>query len=123
MGGATDRVLHTAVGSGQGRTLCLCALSAHGTLWDGRYRIDNNGAENAVRPLALGRKNYLFCRNHEAAYHTAVVYSLLGTCRLWDMEPLRWLTDVFSRIQDCSEKHLEELLPHMWTPQEQKVRS
>ena len=90
---------------------------------DGRYRIDNNGAENAVRPLALGRKNYLFCRNHEAAYHAAIVYSLLGTCRLWDINPVRWLTDVFSRIQDCSVKHLEGLLPHMWTPQEQKVRS
>lgn len=49
---------------------------------DGRYRIDNNLAENAVRPLALGRKNYLFCRNHEAACHTAIVYPLLGTCRL-----------------------------------------
>lgn len=84
---------------------------------DGRYRIDNNLAENAVRPLALGRKNYLFCRNHEAAYHTAIVYSLLGTCRLWEIDPIRWLTDVFSRIQDCSVKRLEELLPHMWTPQ------
>lgn len=85
---------------------------------DGRYRIDNNLAENAVRPLALGRKNYLFCRNHEAAYHTAIVYSLLGTCRLWGIEPVRWLTDVFSRIQDCSVKRLEELLPHKWTPQD-----
>lgn len=85
---------------------------------DGRYRIDNNGAENAVRPLALGRKNYLFCRNHEAAYHTAIVYSLLGTCRLWDIDPLRWLTDVFARIQDCSVKRLEELLPHKWKPQQ-----
>lgn len=64
---------------------------------DGRYRIDNNLAENAVRPLALGRKNYLFCRNHEAAYHTAIVYSLLGTCRLWGIEPVRWLTDVFCK--------------------------
>lgn len=84
---------------------------------DGRYRIDNNLAENAVRPLALGRKNYLFCRNHEAAYHTAIVYSLLGTCRLWQIDPVKWLTDVFSRIQDCSVKRLEELLPHKWTPQ------
>ena len=83
---------------------------------DGRYRIDNNLAENAVRPLALGRKNYLFCRNHEAAYHTAVVYSLLGTCRLWGIDPVRWLTDVFSRIQDCSVRRLEELLPHKWKP-------
>ena len=84
---------------------------------DGRYRIDNNLAENAVRPLALGRKNYLFCRNHQAAYHTAIVYSLLGTCRLWEIDPVRWLTDVFSRIQDCSVKRLEELLPHKWTSQ------
>lgn len=83
---------------------------------DGRYRIDNNLAENAVRPLALGRKNYLFCRNHEAAYRTAIIYSLLGTCRLWNIDPARWLTDVFSRIQDCSVKRLEELLPHKWTP-------
>lgn len=85
---------------------------------DGRYRIDNNLAENAVRPLALGRKNYLFCRNHQAAYHTAVVYSLLGTCRLWGLDPVRWLTDVCSRIQDCSVKRLEELLPHRWKPQD-----
>lgn len=84
---------------------------------DGRYRIDNNLAENAVRPLALGRKNYLFCRSHEAACHTAIVYSLLGTCRLWQIDPIRWLTDVFTRIQDCSVKRLEELLPHKWTPQ------
>ncbi|MBP6610765.1 MAG: transposase, partial [Paludibacter sp.] len=41
---------------------------------DGRYRIDNNLAENAVRPLALGRKNYLFCGNHEAAERTAIIY-------------------------------------------------
>ncbi len=85
---------------------------------DPRYRMDNNMAEQAVRPLALGRKNYLFCRNHEAAYHTAVVYSLLGTCRLWDIDPVRWLTDVFSRIQDCSVKRLEQLLPHKWKPQD-----
>ena len=56
---------------------------------DGRYRIDNNLAENAVRPLALGRKNYLFCRNHEVAYHMAIIYSLLGTCRLWEIDPIR----------------------------------
>ena len=84
---------------------------------DGRYRIDNNLAENAVHPLALGRKNYLFCRNHQAAYHTAIIYSLLGTCRLWEIDPIRWLTDVFTRIQACSVKQLEELLPHKWTPQ------
>ncbi len=82
---------------------------------DGRYRIDNNLAENAVRPLALGRKNYLFCRNHDAANHTAIIYSLLGTCKLWGIDPVEWLTDIFNRIQDHSALHLEELLPNAWS--------
>ncbi len=85
---------------------------------DGRYQIDNNLAEQAVHPLALSRKNYLFCRTHEAAYHAAVIYSLLGTCKLWNVNPEQWLTEVFSRIQDCSVRRLEELLPHKWKPQE-----
>lgn len=83
---------------------------------DGRYRIDNNLAENAVRPLALGRKNYLFCQNHEAAGRTAVIYSLLGTCKIWGVNPTLWLTDVLSRIQDHSAQRLEELLPDNWMP-------
>lgn len=83
---------------------------------DGRYRIDNNLAENAVRPLALGRKNYLFCQNHEAAGRTAVIYSLLGTCKIWGVNPTLWLTDVLSRIQDHSVLRLDELLPDSWVP-------
>ena len=85
---------------------------------DGRYQIDNNMAENAVRPLALGRKNYLFCRTHEAAGHAAIIYSLLGTCKIWDINPEEWLTDVFNRIGDCKQSKLEELLPHKWTKQQ-----
>ncbi len=74
---------------------------------DGRYRIDNNKAENAVRLLAPGRKNYLFCRTHEAAYHAAIIYSLLGTCKLWNINPEQWLKDVFDRIGDCKRSQLE----------------
>ena len=85
---------------------------------DGRYQIDNNMAENAVRPLALGRKNYLFCRTHEAAYHTSIIYSLLGICKLWDINPEEWLTDICNRIGDCKQSKLEELLPHKWTRQQ-----
>jgi len=84
---------------------------------DGRYRIDNNLAENAVRPLALGRKNYMFCQNHDAAARTAVIYSLLGTCKAWGVNPTLWLTDVLSRIQDHSVQRLDELLPDNWVPQ------
>jgi transposase len=81
---------------------------------DGRYKIDNNGVENGVRPLALGRKNYLFCGNHEAAERTAMIYSLLGTCKINNINPTEWLTDVFNRISDCKMHDLNRLLPDQW---------
>jgi len=81
---------------------------------DGRYRIDNNQAENSVRDLALGRKNYLFCGNHEAARHTAVIYSLMVSCKVNNVNPQEWLTDVLNRIQDQKNQKMDELLPHLW---------
>ena len=82
---------------------------------DGRYQIDNNLVENDIRPLALGRKNYLFCGNHDAAENAAIMYSLLGCCKACDVNPREWLTDVLTRIpaynNDYS-KDLAELLPH-----------
>ncbi|MDR0863535.1 MAG: IS66 family transposase [Candidatus Symbiothrix sp.] len=81
---------------------------------DGRYNIDNNLAENGVRPLALGRKNYLFCGNHDAAEHTAIIYSLLGTCKLNNVNPTEWLTDVLNRINEQKVNELSELLPMNW---------
>lgn len=89
---------------------------------DGRYHIDNNMAENAVRPLALGRKNYLFCGSHSAARDAAMIYSLIGTCRLCGHNPHRWLTDVLCRINDCRKSQLHTLLPANWTP-EQPLRT
>jgi len=81
---------------------------------DGRYRIDNNLAENGVRPLALGRKNYLFCGNHQAAERTAIIYSLMGSCKVNNVNPQEWLTDVLTRIQDHNSQKLDELLPNKW---------
>jgi transposase len=81
---------------------------------DGRYKIDNNGAENGIRPLAVGRKNYLFCGNHEAARRTAIIYSLLGTCKINNLNPTEWLTDILIRINDCKTKDLCKLLPDQW---------
>jgi len=86
---------------------------------DGRYKIDNNGAENGIRPLALGRKNYLFCGNHQAARHTAIIYSLVGTCKLNNVNPTQWLTDVFNKIQDCKNTQLHTLLPAEWAANQQ----
>ena len=83
---------------------------------DGRYRIDNNLVENAIRPLAIGRKNYLFCGNEEAATRAAVVYSLIGSCKAANVNPSEWLEDVLSNIHSFSKKggNLEEFLPHLW---------
>lgn len=84
---------------------------------DGRYQIDNNLIENTIRPLAVGRKNYLFCGNHDAAENTAILYSLLGSCKACDVNPREWLTDVLSKIPKYNNDYsldLADLLPHNW---------
>ena len=67
---------------------------------DGRFHIDNNLIENSIRPVALGRKNYLFAGSHEAAQQAAVAYSILATCKLHDMEPFAYLTKLLSILPD-----------------------
>jgi transposase len=84
---------------------------------DGRYRIDNNPVENALRPLALGRKNYLFCGNHDAAENAAIMYSLFGCCKASDVNPREWLTDILTKIPEYNNNYsldLANLLPHNW---------
>ena len=81
---------------------------------DGRYHIDNNLAENSLRGLALGRKNYLFCGNHDAAEDAAVIYSLLGCCKAADVNFRDWMVYVLSHIHDYDQDYtmdLAELLP------------
>ena len=78
---------------------------------DGRLEIDNNLVENSIRPVALGKKNYLFAGSHEAAKRAAMIYSLLGTCKLKGVEPFAWLKNVFEVLPDWKFNRLEELLP------------
>lgn len=84
---------------------------------DGRYNIDNNLAENAIRPIAIGRKNYLFCGNHDAAENAAIFYSLLGCCKAADVDFRDWLMHVLNHIHDYDNDYtldLAELLPSNW---------
>lgn len=67
---------------------------------DGRYRIDNNLAENSIRPIACGRKNYLFCGNDDAAEDAAVIYSLMGCCKAAGVDFRKWLQYVLSHIHE-----------------------
>jgi transposase len=82
---------------------------------DGRVKIDNNLAENAIRPIALGRKNWLFCGNHEAAENAAIIYSLMGCCKASGVNFREWLIFFLENIHNYDtdySKDLAELLPH-----------
>lgn len=81
---------------------------------DGQYEIDNNLIENAIRPLAIGRKNYLFAGSNTAAQKAAIMYSLFASCKINDVNPFEWLTDVFTRIADTKPSLMHTLLPNNW---------
>lgn len=92
-------------------------------LEDGRLLLDNNLAENEIRPITLGRKNYLFCGNHEAARNMTVICSLLATCRNHDVNPRDYLNDVIGRMPyhtRATHDELVQLLPHKWKVQHPK---
>ena len=89
------------------------------TLWpaltrycdDGRLEIDNNAAERALRAVTLGRKNYLFAGSDAGGERAAVIYSLIGTAKLNDLDPEAYLRQVLTRIPDHPINRIEELLP------------
>lgn len=83
---------------------------------DGRLRIDNNRIENLIRPVALGRKNWLFAGSPEGAQRAALFYSLFGTCKIHGINPFEYLTDVLNRINDTKMSDLGQLLPMNWQP-------
>ncbi|HNX08126.1 MAG TPA: IS66 family transposase [Bacteroidales bacterium] len=78
---------------------------------DGRFHIDNNLIENSIRPVALGRKNYLFAGSHDAAQNAAMMYSFLATCKINNIEPFAWLKETLSIIPDYPANQLHKLLP------------
>jgi transposase len=83
---------------------------------DGQVPIDNNAAENAVRPLAVGRKNWLFVGSPQAGERAAVVLSLIESAKLNGHDPWAYLKDVFERLPTLKQRDLGQLLPHSWRP-------
>ena len=83
---------------------------------DGNLLIDNNLIENQIRPVAVGRKNYMFCGSHESAQRAAIIYSLLGTCKLNNINPQEWLLDVLNKLPTRKAKNVDDLLPQNWNP-------
>lgn len=107
------------------RTLIGKAVTYAYTHWDnmmrvfddGRLKLDNNLAENEIRPITLGRKNYLFNGNHESAENMCVIASLLATCRNHDVNPRLYLNDVIATMpyfEKASAEEIRRLLPHEW---------
>jgi len=87
----------------------LSAYAQHGQI-----EIDNNLIENAIRPLAIGRKNFLFAGSHDAAEMTAAMYSFMACCKKNNLNEQDWITDVMKRCQDINHKNLYQLLPNNW---------
>ena len=81
---------------------------------DPRLKLDNNLIENKIRPLALGRKNYLFAGSHRAAQNIAMIYSFFASCKANDVNPYDWLNDILEKLPDWNIQKLEELLPNQW---------
>jgi transposase len=88
---------------------------------DGKFEIDNNNIENAIRPLAIGRKNYLFAGSHESAQNIAMFYSFFASCKTHNINPHTWLCDVLDRIPEHKANKIQELLPHNWKPMNEEV--
>lgn len=77
-------------------------------------RLDNNVAERAVRPIAIGRKNWLFVGNEDGGESAAIIFSLIQTCRAIDVNPREYLEDVMRKLMSYNSQKLHELLPDQW---------
>jgi transposase len=90
---------------------------------DGRLEMSNNAAERAIRPIALGRKNYLFAGSDAGGRRAAIMYTLIETAKLNDVDPEAWLTDVIARIADHPINRIDDLAPWNWRPEKLQARA
>jgi transposase len=81
---------------------------------DGRLEIDNNRIENAIRPVALGRKNWLFAGSHDGAQRLAILYTIFGTCKMNDINPYEYIKDVLDKVVDYPSNKIKGLTPVEW---------
>jgi hypothetical protein len=85
-------------------------------LRDGRLEIDNNLTENAIRPSAVGKKNWLFIGHPEAGWRSAVIYSVIASCRRHGIDPWTYVSDVLQRLPAMKQSEVPTLLPRCWKP-------
>ena len=87
-----------------------------GYLENGKLEVDNNLCENSIRPIAVGRKRWLFLGHPDAGWRSAVIYSIIMSCRRRAINPQDYLTDVLARLPSMTTSQIKELLPANWKP-------
>jgi hypothetical protein len=88
-----------------------------GDLRDGRFEIDNNLVENDVRPSAVGRRRWRCIGHPDAGWRSAVIDTIIQSCRRHGVNPQEYLTDVLARLPSMTTSQVAELLPSRWKPQ------
>jgi len=91
-------------------------------LGDGRVEIDNNLVENAIRPTAIGKKNWLFIGEAGAGQRGAIIYTLIECCRRRGLDPYTYLRDVLTRLPRMTNHQIHEVTPEAWAKSRQQVR-
>ena len=81
---------------------------------DGRLKIDNMVAEQAMRDIAIGRKNWLFAQNDQGGHRTAVLYSITQSCKRNGVNVFEYIRDVLERVSTHPASQIDELLPNRW---------
>jgi transposase len=83
-------------------------------LTDGRVEIDNNLVENAIRPTAVGKKNWLFIGEAGAGERSAIIYTVIESCRRRQIDPYTYLRDVLTRLPTMTNRQIEAVTPEAW---------
>jgi len=83
-------------------------------LYDGRIEIDNNLCENAIRPTAVGKKNWLFIGAEEAGWRSALIYSIIASCRSRGIDPYAHIRDVLTRLPSMTNHQIVGITPEAW---------
>jgi transposase len=91
-------------------------------LGDGRVEIDNNLVENAIRPTAIGKKNWLFIGEADAGQRSAIVYTLIECCRRRNLDPFAYLRDVLTRLPNMTNRQITEVLPAAWAKSQRTLQ-
>jgi hypothetical protein len=81
---------------------------------DGRVEIDNNLVENAIRPTAIGKKNWLFIGDAEAGQRSAIIYTVIESCRRRSLDPYAYLREVLTRLPNMTNRQIPEVIPAAW---------